>query len=365
MFGRLYKNVFGIIAIFAAAFILTIAVLWLSGYYKPDFMTEGSKTVSTDIVTSDADYVIPGGQSIGVSIDVEDVIITGLEEIETPEGVTVNPGLRAGLQIGDIIIAIDGVDVKTASDVHDIIENTQQKTVTLKIGRRGELLHIDIDPVKSADDGVYRLGLWVKEKTAGIGTLTFYSPETGKFAALGHGITDAETGKVLNISEGQLLESRIISLKEGKKGSPGELQGIFYEADEPLGQLEKNIDIGIYGTAYQQLTNELYTEPIQTAYSYEIKEGPAKILTTLNGDEVCSYEIEIESISAGNSENKNMIIKVTDKNLLAASGGIIQGMSGSPIIQDGKLVGAVTHVLVNDPTRGYGIFIENMLEAAA
>jgi len=168
MFGRLYKNVFGIIAIFAAAFILTIAVLWLSGYYKPDFMTEGSKTVSTDIVTSDADYVIPGGQSIGVSIDVEDVIITGLEEIETPEGVTVNPGLRAGLQIGDIIIAIDGVDVKTASDVHDIIENTQQKTVTLKIGRRGELLHIDIDPVKSADDGVYRLGLWVKEKTAGI-----------------------------------------------------------------------------------------------------------------------------------------------------------------------------------------------------
>ena len=366
MLSKMFRTAVQLIVIFAVVLILIMSVLWMSGYYKPDFLKPDSSQVNSDYVTSDSDYVYLGGQSIGVSIDVEDVLVTGLEEIETEDGKKVNPGLKAGLQIGDVIIAIDGTEVKTASDVHKIIEKTDKDKVRLKVGRKGELVYVDITPVKSAKEGVYRLGLWVKEKTAGIGTLTFYNEKTGMFGALGHGIIDAQSGKILSIADGQLLDARIISLKEGKKGKPGELQGIFYEADEPLGRLEKNLSIGIYGVAYEKLSNSLYPNPVPVAEAEEIKEGAAVILTTVSGDKVKEYDIEIEDITYKNKhgENKDMIIKVTDEELLSESGGIIQGMSGSPIIQNGKLVGAVTHVLVNDPARGYGIFIENMLEAA-
>lgn len=360
------KKCLKVVFIAAAAIAAIVTALWMSGYgfFADDSVQDGNiETIkSASVQDVKGDYVIPGGQSIGVKLDVEDVLIVGLEEIETEEGEKINPGLKAGLQIGDIMIAIDGIEVHSADDVKSIIENTDKNKVNLKIGRKDELIYVDIIPVKSADDGLYKLGLWVKEKTAGIGTLTFYSPTDGTFAALGHGITDVETGSVLKVSEGQLLDARILSLKEGRKGSPGELRGIFYEADEPLGRLVSNTENGIFGIAYKQLVNNRFSEPVKVAESSEVKKGPAYIFTTLSDDEVERFDIEIEKISDDSDSNKNMIIHVTDESLLSASGGIIQGMSGSPIIQDDKLVGAVTHVLVNNPERGYGIFAETMLE---
>ena len=370
---RLFRGILHCFLIAAVILLIAVSLLWLSGYDIPLYQeisgqnpraAEDGETAEASGQTTLCGLVIPGGQSVGVSLDVKDVLVVGLEELTDEDGNRCNPGLAAGLQIGDTIISIDGTEVQNASDVQGIVENTRRKTIRLKVGRKGELLNLEIHPVKTEDEGVYRLGLWVREKTAGIGTLTFYMPENGAFAALGHGISDPETGIVYKVSEGQLLNARILSLKEGKKGSPGELRGIFYEADEPLGRLECNTTKGIYGIAYEELNSHQFSGPVPIASASEVEKGPAEILTTISGSSVRRYSVEIQRIMT-DEEEKNMVIRVTDPQLIKASGGIIQGMSGSPILQNGKLVGAVTHVLVNDPEKGYGIFAETMYREAA
>ena len=358
-FRRICFSVLAALAAAAVFFLLSYGYSFLSG----TLTDRESEAVSA--VTADPGLVIPGGRFVGVKLDVEDVLVVGLEEIETEEGKKVNPGLKAGLQIGDVILAIDGNEVHSASDVTAIVDSTQNKSIRLKIGRKNEIRYLDAQPVKSASDGKYRLGVWVKEKTAGIGTLTYYRPYDGTFGALGHGITDAETGSILKVAEGQLLDAQVMSLKEGKKGDPGEIRGIFYEADQPLGELLKNTEYGIFGTAYTDLSSGEYADPVHTAEPGEVKKGKAWILTTVEKDKVEKFEIKIEKINDDDPESvKNMVICVTDEELIDKSGGIVQGMSGSPILQNGKLVGAVTHVFVNDPKKGYGIFIENMLRNA-
>ncbi|MGI6731222.1 MAG: SpoIVB peptidase [Anaerovoracaceae bacterium] len=243
------------------------------------------------------------------------------------------------------------------------IVNKLKRDITLKVLRKDDILNIKLTPVLSANDNLYKIGVWVKDKTAGIGTLTFYDPTDNSFGALGHGITDPETGTVLAVAQGELLDSKVEEVKQGKAGSPGEIRGIFYEADEPLGQLTSNTQFGIFGKTYTSIKNPLYPEPVKIGYQNQIKKGPAYILSTLEGDRIEKYEIYIEKINKqSKADTKSMVIKVTDKRLLDKSGGIIQGMSGSPIIQDDKLIGAVTHVFVNDPQKGYGIFIEWMLQ---
>ena len=306
--------------------------------------------------------LIPGGHSVGVRMNVKGVLVVGLEEIETPEGKFVNPGLTAGLQIGDNILEINGTKVSNARDVKEII-NRIKNDVRLKIKRKDDIMNITIAPVISVDDNLYKIGVWVKDKTAGIGTLTFYDPSNHTFGALGHAITDPETGTVLSVAQGELLNSKVESVKQGKAGSPGEIKGIFYEADKPLGKLSLNTEFGIFGETYETISNPIYQKPLQIGYQNEIKKGPAYILTTLEGDKIDKYSIEIEKINRQTkASTKSMIIRVTDERLLAKSGGIIQGMSGSPIIQNNKIIGAVTHVFVNDPQKGYGIFIEWMLD---
>lgn len=372
---KILKGIVHLIFIFVIVWLITVSFLWLSGYRLPfsengnndgalngDMAAVNGEPVSGEEISSDLVYA--GGQSIGVKLDVEDVLVVGLEELEAEDGRMVNPGLDAGLQIGDTVVSIDGVAVHNADDVHDIIEDTDRDTVNLKIGRKSELLNIKIKPVKTKDEGVYRLGLWVREKTAGIGTLTFYCPANGSFAALGHGITDPESGSVYKVADGQLMDARILSLKEGRRGDPGELRGIFYEADEPLGRLEKNNKKGIFGIAYSRLSNSTADELIEIADPEEVREGSATILTTINGNDVQKFNIKIEKINMTDDDNKNMVIRVTDDELLKSCGGIVQGMSGSPIIQNGKLIGAVTHVLVNDPEKGYAIFARTMLDEA-
>jgi stage IV sporulation protein B len=306
--------------------------------------------------------LVPGGHSIGVKMDVKGVLIVGLEEIETPDGDVVNPGLDAGLQIGDNILEIDDVKVNNANEVKQII-NKRKQDVRLKVKRKDDIINIRLTPVLSVDDNSYKMGIWVKDKTAGIGTLTFFDPENDTFGALGHAITDPETGTVLSVAQGELLNSKVQSVKQGKAGAPGEIKGIFYESDEPLGKLSKNTDYGIFGETYQTISNPLYQKPLKIGYQNEIKKGTAYILTTLDGNKIEKYQIKIEKINhQTKASTKSMVIKVTDKRLLEKSGGIIQGMSGSPIIQDDKIIGAVTHVFVNDPQKGYAIFIEWMLQ---
>lgn len=307
--------------------------------------------------------VIPGGHSIGVKLNTEGVLVVGIATITDENGQVHNLADSKGIMIGDTLIAIDGVKVSNADHVSEIIKRSEGKELSLLFKRDSKEFTISVYPVRSAEDQQYRLGLWIRDKTAGVGTLSFYEPETKKFGALGHAITDIDTGKILPIKDGEIIKSRVVSIEQGKRGKPGEIRGVFYETNEPIGKLEKNTDFGVYGELKKNLENELYKKAISIAYQHEIKVGPAHILTTLDSNKIEKYEIEIIKINPQTKiDGKSMIIRVTDKELLNKTGGIIQGMSGSPIIQDEKLVGAVTHVLINDPTKGYGIFIEWMLE---
>lgn len=325
------------------------------------YMTEKEPANEAAVPVMSERVLIPGGNSVGVRMDVKGVLIVGLEEIDTKDGKTVNPGLDAGLEIGDTIVEINGKKVYKASEVQDLV-NEVRDTVKLKVQRKDRSLNIELSPVIAEDDGLYKLGVWIKDKTAGIGTLTFYDPATKKFGALGHGITDIETGTVLNINEGELLNSKVESVKEGKAGTPGEIHGIFYEAEAPLGTLFKNTKFGIFGSLYSDIENGSYSAPLIAATQAQIEEGPAYILTTISGDKIEKFDVEIERLTPQTApDTKSMIIKVTDKDLLERTGGIVQGMSGSPIIQNNRIVGAVTHVFVNNPEKGYGIYIEWML----
>jgi stage IV sporulation protein B len=307
--------------------------------------------------------VMPGGSSIGVKLNTKGVLIVGLEEIEGIDNKKYNPGYDGGLRIGDNIIEINNQKVKNADHVIELINKNKGNEIKVKAKRNKSVFNCKITPVKSKVYNDYKIGLWVKDKTAGVGTLTFFDPKSNIYGALGHAISDAETGKILPVGKGEILKSRVVSIKQGKRGKAGEIRGIFLETAEPLGALEKNTNFGIYGTMYKEMKNPIYDNPIEIAMQNDIKLGPAKILTTTDDNDVKEYDVIIEKINLQRKiSNKSMIVRIVDKDLLKKTGGIVQGMSGSPIIQDGKLIGAVTHVFVNDPTKGYGIFIEWMLK---
>lgn len=339
---------------------LILCGLLLSIIIIGQFVPQNESTVTAPVVAEKV--LVPGGQSVGVKMDVKGVLIVGLEEIEGKNGEKVNPGLLSGLQIGDIIMEINGTEVYRADEVQELV-NEIKDTIKLKVKRNTDIVNISINPVESGEDGLYKLGVWVKDKSAGIGTLTYYDPSDSTFGALGHGIVDPETNSILSVDTGVLLESKVEDVREGKSGEPGEIKGIFYHSSDPLGSLEKNSSFGVFGLAYHPIENPIYSKPIAVGTREQVELGKAYMLTTLSNNEIKRFEIEIEKIeNQDSSSGKNMVIKVTDEELLKESGGIVQGMSGSPIIQNDRIIGAVTHVFVNDPQRGYGIFIENMLK---
>lgn len=351
------KNIFKRKAFYIA--VLTSLALFFAGTYMPQD-NENHEAEVLSILPQRT--VIPGGHSIGVKMNVKGVLIVGLEEIKDKNGKLTNPGLKAGLQIGDSILEVNDVKVENAYDVQKEVNKSNEKVV-LKVKRKNDIMVFTITPIMSYNDNRYKIGVWVKEKTAGIGTLTFYDPENNMFGALGHAITNPETGTVLSVSDGELLKSKVESVKEGKAGTPGEIRGIFYEADEALGELTKNTVYGIFGKAKEQISNPLFNRPIPVGYQEEVVEGPAFILSTLEDNRIEKYSVEIEKINhQTKADTKGLVLKVTDERLLEKSGGIVQGMSGSPIIQNNKIIGAVTHVFVNDPQKGYGIFIQWMFE---
>lgn len=323
------------------------------------------KTVSVKAISNKIS-LYPGGQPIGVKLNTKGALIVALSDIETEKGKTISPGAADGIQIGDSILKINNINIISSEQVSEIVNNCEGKELNIVIKRKGEELTKKIKPVKSIKDGKYKIGLWIRDSTAGVGTLTFYDEKSNKFAALGHPITDSDTGTILNISTGQIISSTIVSVRKGAKGNPGELKGIFIDEEVAIGDILKNTECGIFGCTNKSLiNNKNYNKPLSIALRDEIKEGPAQILTTIDGEEPKAYNIQIEKLLKQETPSpKSMIIRITDPVLLEKTGGIVQGMSGSPIIQNNKIVGAVTHVLINKPDTGYGVYIEWMLKDA-
>lgn len=322
------------------------------------------KTVTVNVIPDIK--LVPSGEAIGVKIESKGLLVVGLSSITGAHSRKYTPAADAGFEIGDTILQINGQKVEKERDIIDILneDGNKGKKLNIVIEREKQKMSIAIQPVLCADDNLYKIGLWVRDSIAGVGTMTFYDPVTGKFGALGHGITDIDSGVLIDINKGSILKSKIASVKKARKSVPGEIVGIFYETEAPYGKIQKNTSFGIYGKVdSKNASGPLGPMPI--GLSYQVKEGPAKILSTIEDNQIAEYDIEIQKVTKQRSaDSKSMLIKVTDPRLLEKTGGIVQGMSGSPIIQDGKLIGAVTHVLVNDPTRGYGIFIEWMLGEA-
>lgn len=318
------------------------------------------KTVS--IVEREQIRIIPGGCSVGVTMHTRGALVVGITEIITNTGEICNPSKAAGLQPGDVIEKTGGKTIRDADHLTELVESSGGKSIEMEITRKGQKLKLSIVPALDKQDGRYRLGLWARDSTAGVGTMTFYDPATGMYGALGHAITDLDTKERLQLKNGELIQSNIVDIRHGLRGTPGELKGSFESGKKKLGTIEKNTEFGIFGKLYEPYSNPIYTEPIPVAAQDEAKTAPAEILTTLNNG-IHAFKCEIERISPQTRPSpKGMIVRITDPQLLGATGGIVQGMSGSPIIQNGKIVGAVTHVFVNDPTRGYGMFIEWMLD---
>ena len=341
----------------ALLLVITLTVIASAGFITgivKDFTGQAKEAVQ--VVTERV--LVPGGQSVGIRMNVKGVLVVGLEEIETDDSV-VSPGFDAGLQIGDMILSINDIPVYYAKDVSEIV-NTEDK-LKLHIQRKDDESDVFIQPVKDIETGEYKIGVWVKEKIAGIGTLTFFDPQTNMFASLGHGIYESQTGTLLEAGNGQLLRTEVRSIQEGEAGKPGEIRGIFYGNEDPIGSLVSNSSFGIYSYADDFRDFEL-VQPMVMGRQDHVETGAAYILTTVDGDKVEKFDIEITKVNHQNEPApKGMEIEVTDPDLLARSGGIVQGMSGSPIIQNNRIVGAVTHVLVNNPTKGYGIFAEWMV----
>ncbi|MFL6559218.1 MAG: SpoIVB peptidase, partial [Bacillus sp. (in: firmicutes)] len=310
--------------------------------------------------------VIPGGQSIGVKLNTVGVLVVGHHLINTISGKK-SPGEIAGIKIGDIITEINGNKIEKMSDVAPFVQTAGQegKPLDMVISRESGKFTTQLTPLKDKGENIYKLGLYIRDSAAGIGTMTFVHPQSKKYGALGHVISDMDTKQPIVVEDGQIVRSTVTSIEKGSNGDPGEKLARFSSDREIVGNIQKNSPFGIFGEMVKELKNGVMDKPLPIALSHQVKEGPAKILTVVNDDQVEEFDIEIVStIPQKFPATKGMVIKVTDPKLLKKTGGIVQGMSGSPIIQDGKLIGAVTHVFVNDPTSGYGVHIEWMLNEA-
>lgn len=303
-------------------------------------------------------YVALSGESFGIKIFTKGVMVVGMSDVKTDSG-SVNPAKKSGLKIGDIIEKVNGKSVNSNAQLSRIINSSNGSAVNMQVRRDDEKITIKMIPVLSSESGAYKAGLWVRDSTAGLGTMTFYSTVNGAFAGLGHAIVDVDTGIVLPINSGEIVKTEILSVTKSSKGSVGEICGAF--TGQTFGTIKENCECGVYGfyKNYEQQDNL-----ILIANKQDVKTGNAKIYTTLDNNEPRFYDCVIERVDYNNHDQKNLLVRVTDKELIEKTGGIVQGMSGSPIIQNGQLVGALTNVFVNDPEKGYGVFAETMLETS-
>ncbi|MCR4426308.1 MAG: SpoIVB peptidase [Firmicutes bacterium] len=309
--------------------------------------------------------VIPGGHSVGILLANMGVSVMGLYPVQAPDGSRRFPARDAGIDVGDIILSINGEPVTDSDDLERLVDEAARagSSVEARVRRGSAERTVTLDPAPSGPG--YRIGVYVRDNAAGVGTLTFWDPVTMQFGALGHVVTDVHTGREVSITDGRIVSARVAGIEVGGAGRPGEKIGTFGGTRDYIGTILGNSGVGIFGTLSRPLPNPLYTDPIPVALASSVREGPAEILTVISGSEIERFSVEIVRVTRQTRPTgKGLVVRVTDRRLLAKTGGIVQGMSGSPIIQDGKLIGAVTHVFVSDPARGYGVFAEHMVDTA-
>ncbi|WP_201023633.1 SpoIVB peptidase [Paenibacillus naphthalenovorans] len=323
------------------------------------------KTVKVNVVPDLK--VIPGGQTIGVKLKSAGIMVVGHHLVAVAEDKKTSPGEEAKVQLGDLIVKMDGKPVNDVSKVAELVKaaGESKKPISLTILRGDQTLEIPITPAYDLLDNAYRLGLYIRDSAAGVGTLTFYAPDQGVYGALGHIITDMDTQTPIVVGNGEIVHSNVTSISKSQNGEPGEKRAQFSRESKAIGNIEKNTQFGIFGKMYEAPSHSLSDKVLPVAFAEEVKEGPAQIYTVIGGQKVEKFDIEVIHVAKQEyPATKGMVIKITDSRLLEKTGGIVQGMSGSPIVQNGKVIGAVTHVFVNDPTSGYGCFIEWMLQDA-
>ncbi len=311
--------------------------------------------------------LVPGGHSIGVLLRSNGVIVVGHAGVREPGGRVIQPGRSGGVEIGDVIVSINGTEVDNEQQAAGLIEEAGRhgEPVDLVVKRRGRPLFRHLQPVLDRASGRWRVGLYIRDGTAGVGTLTFYEPQTRKYGALGHVVADAETNQPVEVRGGHIVQAAVTSIEKGERNHPGEKVAIFIDEDQWIGSVERNTRHGIFGTMQKVPDNPFYPQPVPVALASQVKEGAAEILTVVGGQRLERFGVEILRVNReAQADGKNLVVRITDPRLIARTRGIVQGMSGSPILQDGRLVGAVTHVFVSDPSRGYGVLIEYMLQEA-
>ncbi len=341
---------------------LVVNLIVLAGFVMNNWYQEAQKTqdqgltkVSADV--ADRHYVMPVGMPVGLYIHTKGVMVLGTGKVENLADEVMEPA-KTVFRKGDYILSINGTKIRNTSQAMSLIQACKGNMLNFEVLREGDKICLSMKPVETAQD-VYKIGVWLRDDTQGIGTIT-YVDANQQFAALGHGITDADTGILMDISHGMVYRSNILSVVKGSRGTPGEIVGtIDYQKKNRIGTIDDNSGCGIFGTIDSGYLAYDASKAVPVAHSEEVMEGPAAIVCTVNG-ETESYEAEIRKIDRHNRDHKNFVLQITDERLLAKTNGILQGMSGSPVIQNGQLAGAVTHVFVNEPTKGYGIFAENM-----
>lgn len=306
-----------------------------------------------------APTVVPVGRAVGIKLFSDGVVVVGTSEIAT-DGGNVNPAKACGLREGDIITHINATEVDTIEEVSALLQELEGEPMSIRAIRDERQVQLTAQPALCSTDGAYKLGAWIRDSMAGIGTVTFYCPDTGAFGALGHGINDADTALLMPLESGSILPASVAGVEKGKSGAPGQLKGVF-DTSATLGLLSANTTGGVFGT----MTDSRWVEgaAVEAARRDEVTAGDATILCNISGDRVDQFQVQIAKVfPETEGDCRDYLIKVTDQRLLDATGGIVQGMSGSPILQNGKIVGAVTHVMVDDPTSGYGIYVGRMLQ---
>ncbi|HOV42503.1 MAG TPA: SpoIVB peptidase [Syntrophothermus lipocalidus] len=307
--------------------------------------------------------LVPGGHSIGVLLKSRGIMVVGYAPVLDQSGEKDYPAKEEGVEIGDVIIAVNGRAVYTETELAELIDQAGKENQPLNLTlKRGEnQVKVEVSPSFCSETNRYRIGLYVRDGVAGVGTLSFWDPLTGRYAALGHIIADVDTRKGIDVRQGKIVGASVQTIRPAQPGRPGEKIGLFDPESLLTGDIEKNTFAGVFGTT-QEVKNPLFAYPLEVGYAHQVREGKASILTVINGNEIESFDISIEKVYTSRQNGKGMVIRITDPRLLSVTGGIVQGMSGSPIIQDNRIVGVVTHVFLNDPQRGYGTFMDSMLK---
>lgn len=349
------------------SFIFFIVILMIAVYFGFDVKSNQYKIASLDneVVESEERYLIPGGQTIGVELKTKGVLVVGLADIINTDKLSISPAKVAGVQIGDKIIAIDNKDIQSSNDILDYTQQSGIRSYIFTVEREKKIFEVTITPVQIYKSNEIKFGFWARDDIAGIGTVTFINPKTGEFSAIGHGISDADTGSLIDIKSGKISKANVTNIKLGKKGEPGEIIGYILKNEDSLGTVEKNTNFGIYGVINEKSLGFFSNDLLEVGRKEEVKIGPAQIYSCVNS-EIQKYDIEITKIFYQNKPSeKSFVVKIVDEELLELTNGIIQGMSGCPVIQNDKIVGAITHVFMNDPTKGYGIYIEWIFDEIA